>query len=80
MKEGKANPVHAIQYKLISKAPYKYTQANILFLVCAERNGIPNNDAKIRAAFFEKSRPNLWNPFQLLLFFILDIYNHRFKV
>lgn len=58
-KEGKAKPMHAIQYDIISRGPYKYTQEDILFMVHAERNHLSRNDAKARKDFFRKSRPCL---------------------
>jgi len=59
VKEGKSKPIHAIQYELMTEAPYKYTQEDILFMVYAVRNGIPINDTKSRAEFFEKNQPCL---------------------
>ncbi len=59
VKEGNAKPIHQIQYELMTGAPYQYTQDDILFMVYAERNCISNNDAEIRAEFFEKSHPCL---------------------
>jgi hypothetical protein len=59
VKEGKSKPIHAIQYELIAKKPYKYTQEDVQFLVYAERNSIAKSDAEAREAFFKKSQPCL---------------------
>ena len=32
-KEGKAKPIHAIQYEIINNNPYKLTQEDVLFHV-----------------------------------------------
>lgn len=58
-KEGKAKPIHAIQFEIISEEPYQYTQEDILFFVHAIRNSLPRDDAERRAEFFEKSHPCL---------------------
>jgi hypothetical protein len=58
-KEGKAKPIHAIQYDIMSREPYTYTQEDILFMVHAERNHLSKHDTKARKDFFEKSHPCL---------------------
>ena len=59
VKEGKAKPIHAIQYELMAKNPYGYTQEEILFRVYAERNNLAANDREAREKFFQKSHPCL---------------------
>lgn len=58
-KEGKSKAIHAIQYELISEAPYQYTQDDINFMVYAIRNGTDVKSAEERDSFLQKSRPCL---------------------
>ncbi|QDU25387.1 hypothetical protein ETAA8_04550 [Anatilimnocola aggregata] len=55
--EGKSVP--QLQYEMIFKHPYQYTQDDVLFAVHAERNGIRKNDAQEREKFFWKGQPCL---------------------
>lgn len=52
-------PIHQIQYQLLTKSPYKYTQEDIQFLVYAERNQIRKTDHNARNEFLNKSQPCL---------------------
>lgn len=59
VKEGKAPPIHAIQYSFISENPYKFTQEDILFKVFAQRNSLSKSDSGAREKFFKKEQPCL---------------------
>lgn len=49
--------VAALQYELIAEHPYRYTSDDVLFLVHARRNSIPQeNHAEARAQFFARSQ------------------------
>ncbi len=56
--EGKTVPV--LQYDMIARHPYEYTQDDVLFEVFAERNGITAKDKPAeRERFFTKDQPCL---------------------
>ena len=62
--QGTAPPRHpsrvsvaAEQYRLVSENPYRYTSADVLFEVHADREGIPDEERPAaRAAFFATPR------------------------
>ena len=59
VKEGRARSIAAIQFELISRNPYEFTQEDIQFMVFAERNAVPPGDNEARERFFQKSHPCL---------------------
>jgi len=58
--KGKNKSIAVIEYELLSKKPYSYTQEELQFSVYAIRQGIPASELKSRrkelwTAFFSKS-------------------------
>lgn len=55
---GEQKSIANRQFELIYENPYKFTSDDVLFMVYAERNEIPENElAEARAAFFSKGQP-----------------------
>jgi hypothetical protein len=45
---GKKKPVHVIQYELLFKSPYTYTQEELIFEVHVRHKAIPTGEVKAR--------------------------------
>jgi len=58
--KGDSKTVPVLQYEMIAKHPYTYTQDDVLFEVFAERSGIASKDKPAeRKRFFAKDQPCL---------------------
>jgi hypothetical protein len=58
--KGASKTIAAIQYEMIARNPYRYTQEDVLFEVFASRNDIPEEERPAaREKFFSKAQPCL---------------------
>lgn len=56
--KGSKKTVANYEYEIISENPYKYTSDDVIFMVYAERNEIPDSKlAQEREQYFSKGRP-----------------------